>query len=91
MIPPFYRSAGNMSKLEALKLGAKWTVTWTVTCKVDRDLDRDYTTKLNLAGGLGGRGPERRGGELKKALFSLCFLPERGRLRGWESLPRCKH
>ena len=54
---------------EALKFELKWTLTWTVTCKADRNVDRNYPIKLNLAAGLGGRGPERRGGELKKALF----------------------
>ena len=45
------------------------TITWTVACRTDRNVDCNYTIQLNLAGGFGGRGPERRGGELKK----LCF------------------
>ncbi len=40
-----------------------------MSCKVDREVDREYITELNLAGGLGGRGPERK----EKARMSCCF------------------
>ena len=67
----------------ALKFEQKLTVRWTVSCKADRKVDRKYTIKLNLAGGLGGRGPERRGGELKKLCFPyVSYLSGGGRGAG---------